>query len=461
MIWVIIILAFILRLVNLNQSLWWDEAINVVYAKSSAFWWFVTQYPIGDFHPPGWFAILWIWGHLFGFSEISVRMPSVIFGVSNVVLIYLLGKDLFNKKVALISSLLLVFAPLHVYYSQEARMYVFAAFAVTLSFYFLHSLTLNKKWAGLGFVISLVLVLYSDYLAYLIIPSQIIYLLWVRKLDMKILALYLSGGVTLLPWLNIFPLQIQTGINKSISLPGWGQVVGGSNITDLLRIPIKTFFGKITLLNKYLYFTISAFVGVFIGSIFIYGFKKLDQSTKLLLFWLFIPVVLAFIISFFIPVLSYFRMIYILPAIYLILAKGIESLPKRFALPALVFICLVSLLSIFGYYFNPKFQREDWRGAINFVSKNIDNKSAVLFENKEMPAPVRYYGKNLSNFYPALLDNLENDLVDKDKVFLFEYLVEVYDPEKVVEQKLEDLNFTLSNVYNFHGVGFVKLYTKI
>ncbi len=460
MIWTIIILAIILRSINLNQSLWFDEAINVVVASFSDFWFLVTKYSIGDFHPPGWFVILWGWGKVLGFSEISVRIPSVILGTSTVGLVYLFGKDIFNRKTALLASLFLAIAPLHVYYSQEARMYAFSAFAVTLSFYFLNRLVLNKKLAGIGFVVSLMLVLYSDYLAYLVIPAQIIYLIWVKKLSKKILAGYLMSIVTLLPWLTIFPTQLQTGLNKSISLPGWGQVVGGSNIKDLLLIPVKFFFGRITILNKYIYLGISAFVGIIFGSACFVGLKKLDQSTKLFICWIFIPITSAFLISFFIPVLSYFRLLYILPAFYFLLSKGIENLPKKFANLALVIICLVSLVSLAGYYLNPQFQREDWRGAINFISQNMDRNSVVIFENNEVPAPARYYNPDLSNFKPGISADLAGDLENKNKVFLFEYLSDVYDPQRLVEQKLKGLNFIETKVYNFAGVGLVREYRK-
>src|SRR3989344_6980729 len=113
MLWLILASALFLRLVNLDQSLWWDEAINVVYAKSSSFWWFITKYPVGDFHPPGWFAILWVWSRIFGFSEIAVRLPSVILVVATVWLTYLLGKELFSRKAGLLAALFLTIAPLH------------------------------------------------------------------------------------------------------------------------------------------------------------------------------------------------------------------------------------------------------------------------------------------------------------------------------------------------------------
>lgn len=460
MIWLVLLMALFLRLVNLNQSLWLDEAINVVFAKSSDFWWFMTKYPVGDFHPPGWFAILWGWGHIFGFSEISVRLPSVILGVGTVGLTYLLGRNLFNKRVGLLSSLFLAIAPLHVYYSQEARMYVFAAFAVCLSFYFLNGVIQKRKLFGLGYAVSLVIVLTSDYLAYFIIPAQIIYLIWIKKLKGVALTAYLVSGLVFLPWLYVFPSQFKIGMNKALSLPAWTMVVG-SSLKDLLLLPIKILLGRVSFLNKTLYGAIAAFCGLAIGSIFIYGLKKIDEATKLLLCWIFIPLTLAFLVSFIIPVLSYFRMIFILPAFYLILAKGIENLPKKFALPAIIFILLVSLSSVFGYYFNPGFHREDWKGAVNFVSKNLDANTIVLFENNEIPAPIKYYNPDLSNFKPGLSENLVYELADKNKVFLFEYLIDIYDPKRLVQQRLKDLKFVETDVYNFQGVGLIRLYIKV
>jgi len=459
MIWLILFLALFFRFINLNQSLWWDEAINVVYAQTSDFWWFITKYPVGDFHPPGWFAILWVWGHLFGFSEIMVRMPSVILGAATVGLTFLLGKELFNRRVGFLSAFLLAIAPLHVYYSQEARMYVLAAFSVTLSFYFLNRLILQKKWAGLGFIASLVLVLSSDYLAYFAIPAQVICLAWVNKLRKNVLVSLLAAGLIFLPWFAIFPNQLKTGINAAISLPGWANVVG-SNFKDLILFPIKTFYGRITISNELLYAAAAGIAGIIFASIFFYGLKKRDDATKLLISWIFVPAILALLVSIFIPVLAYFRMIFILPAFYLFLAKSLISLPNKITVAATTLICLISFASLFGYYINPKFQREDWRGAISFVSKEVDSQALVIFENNEIPAPVRYYANDLSGFKPGLSDNLTGDLADKNKVYFFEYLADVYDPKRGVEQKIKSLNFTEKETYDFDGVGFVRFYTR-
>src|SRR5690348_14814461 len=98
MIYLILIFGFALRLIASNQSLWLDEAINVLAAKDLSFWQFVSSYPIGDFHPPLYFGILWVWSHLFGYNEIFLRLPSIFLGVGTIYVVYLLGKELFDKK---------------------------------------------------------------------------------------------------------------------------------------------------------------------------------------------------------------------------------------------------------------------------------------------------------------------------------------------------------------------------
>src|SRR3989338_1092025 len=97
MIWLILLLGLILRLISLNQSLWLDEAINTLAVKNYSFFNLITEYAKADFHPPGWFITLWFWTKLAGYSEISVRIPSVLFGALAIWFTYLIGKKLVSK----------------------------------------------------------------------------------------------------------------------------------------------------------------------------------------------------------------------------------------------------------------------------------------------------------------------------------------------------------------------------
>src|SRR3990167_6716122 len=119
----IIIIALVLRLVNINQSLWLDEGINAVFAGNLSFRQLIFDYPLGDFHPPLYHVILKVFILIFGNSEFFLRLPSVLFGTMTVFVTYLIGKSLFDVRTGLIGALLLSTSPLGIYYSQEARMY--------------------------------------------------------------------------------------------------------------------------------------------------------------------------------------------------------------------------------------------------------------------------------------------------------------------------------------------------
>lgn len=471
MIWIIILVAFVLRLICLNQSLWLDEADNVVASGMFNFYDFLTKYTIGDYHPPGYFAILWIWTHIFGFSEIIVRLPSVLFGVGAVVLTYLLGKNLFNKKVGIIAGLLLAVSPLGVYYSQEARMYSMAMFTVALLSYFFIQFLNGKKWSFIGYSLAGILVLYSDYVVYLIFPVHFLFLILTkRSLLKKWLVFICISMLGFLPWLLILPTQILEGRAASIALPGWNRVAGGADIKNIALVPIKFIFGRISFESRVLYGLFSTLFIFMYGYIILRAVKKFNKNILFLCIWILLPFLLIIIISFFIPFLSYFRLIFILPPLLILVGRGLDNMPDKISKIMLTILALASLSFLSIYYLNPKFQREDWKGATLFLDNNQNKNSIILFEDNHVKFPFIYYKKDLSNSF-AGLKNIEaknlNDVNDierfsenKNNIYIFEYLVEITDPKRLLEEKVKLLGFKKINVYNFNGVGLLLLYQR-
>lgn len=468
---IILLLGLILRLINLNQSLWWDEAINVVYAQENNFWWFVTKYPIGDFHPPGYFAILWVWSRIFGFSEMAVRLPSVILGVATVWVTFLLGNKLFNKKIGLIAALFLAIAPLHIYYSQEARMYGLAVFTVTLSSYFLLRLIKREKFSLFGYSLSLALVLYSDYVAYLVLPAHTLYILiYYRNLLKKYASSMIIGLAPFLIWLPILPEQLKNGIEKSNIVSGWKNVVGGVGIQEAALLPVKILLGRINFDNKLIYALLLGFA----LTPYIFAFKKifnnLGSKVNYLIFWILIPTTLAFVISFFIPIFSYFRLLFILPAFYILVALGLEKYKFNHRILLIIPIMVFEVFTSGVYLFNAKFHREDWKSAVSFIHKNSDDKTLALHKNHEIPAPFIYYQTHSVKALPAFkqipvysnvdLNDLEKNLTPYNKIFIFNYLVDITDPNLILEKEIERLGFGKVKDYDFRGVGFVQAYVK-
>lgn len=466
MIWLILILATALRLIKLDQSLWLDESINVLAARDLGLWQLITSYSIGDFHPPLYFAILWSWGHIFGFSEISVRMPSVILGVGTVFITYLLGKELFSKKAGLIAALLLSLGPLHVYYSGEARMYSLAAFSVSLSFYFFIMLLKSKKYFYY-YVLSVLLVLYSDYLPYLAFFSQGVYLVLFEREQVK--KFFVAYGVALLafiPWLFIFPQQLINGQQTAINVPGWAKVVGGSNMKNVLLVFVKTLVGRVRLENIITYGLIVLPVAITYGYLILKAILY-DKKTYLIVLWFILPIGLAFITSFFIPVLSYFRMLFVLPALYILAAKGLEHIDKNWSRILLGGLIIFSSGCLVAYYFNPQFQRENWKGLTTFLKNNSDLQTLTLFEDTNFPAPYKYYQQPINalgalNKFPAdtISDSKNIDFNKYRKIYLVDYLVEIADPNRIADKNLTNKGWKVVDVHDFNGVGLVYEYTR-
>ena len=335
MILVILIIALILRFTIANQSLWLDEAININNAQALDFPTLVLKYSLGDFHPPLFHIILKSWILLTDFinypqtlSETILRTPSIIFGTLTVLTTFLIGKILFEKKTALIAATLMATAPLHIYYSQEARMYSLAALTTAISVYFFISLIKREtlfKW--IGFIASTTLVLYSDYLPYFIIPTYFLYLLinkkHINKSTLKaFIPAFIIIFILLIPWLIIFPQQLQVGPSAASASPAWSQVVGGNNAQDLILTFVKFSIGRISHDNNLIYTLLFAPIAIYFSFLFLLSILRTNKLRSFLWYWLLVPIIFAYTISFFVPIYSYFRLIFLLPAFYILIASG-------------------------------------------------------------------------------------------------------------------------------------------
>lgn len=477
MLYLIIFASLLLRLINLNQSFWLDEAININNVSALGFRELFLNYSLSDFHPPLYHLVLKAWINYFGNSEISSRVPSIIFALGSIVFAYLIARKLYDVKTGLIAALLLATAPLHIYYSQEARMYMLAAFLACMSVYFfLLVLERDKLYNWLGFIASTALLLYSDYLPYLLIPVYLIFLFIRRKKIAKhtlfcFIPTLLIILIALIPWLLIFPKQLQTGQSVAIASPAWAQVVGTTTVKDFLLSFVKFTIGRISNDNNLQYGLLFAPAGIFVSALFTISLLRISPGRLLIYFWFLTPPLVAFLISFFIPVFSYFRFIFILPAFYIIWSSAINTvnwaLPTRVLLTIAIFI---NLLSAIIYYTNPRFQRENWREATEYVVSQANENTLILFESGSTAAPFDYYNKGKIAAYgaidgfnadqPYIERRLQDLTYQKSKIYLFQYLSGITDPKGLVFEQIIKLNFKNTTTRNFEGVGFVYEFTR-
>ncbi|MDO8638155.1 MAG: hypothetical protein Q7R43_01155, partial [Candidatus Daviesbacteria bacterium] len=273
-----------------------------------------------------------------------------------------------------------------------------------------------------------------------------------------------------LPWINVLMAQIAEGMKAKIALPEWSKVAGGADLKNIGLIPIKFIFGKISFDNKILYGLLSTLFIFMYGYIILQAIKKWNKNILFLCVWVLLPFFMIILISNFIPMLSYFRIIFILPPFYILVGRGLEILPNKISRIIIAFLVLTSLIFISIYYLNPKFQREDWKGAALFLDSNRNSNSIILFEDNHVQFPFIYYKSDSFNSFAGLknveaknlndVNDIENFLGNKKNIYIFEYLVEITDPKRLLEERVKTLGFKKVNVFNFNGVGFLQLYQK-
>jgi mannosyltransferase len=85
----------------------------------------------------------WLW---FGHTEAWIRLPSVLFAIASIPLLYALARRLIGEKAALAAAVLFALSPTDVYYSQEARGYTMTILLVLAStWFFVRAVEENRR----------------------------------------------------------------------------------------------------------------------------------------------------------------------------------------------------------------------------------------------------------------------------------------------------------------------------
>jgi len=129
----VIAVSFALRTFLLgSQSLWLDEGYTA-YVASLHIPAIFPELAENDIHPPFHYLVLHGWTLLAGASEFSERFLSAAAGLLAIPLTFKLGCLIRNRATGMIAAAILAISPLHVWYSQEARMYALVTLLSLLS----------------------------------------------------------------------------------------------------------------------------------------------------------------------------------------------------------------------------------------------------------------------------------------------------------------------------------------
>ncbi len=474
MIYLILILGLILRLVVINQSLWLDEAIGALVVRDLSVKEIFTSFLPVDNHPPLYYLMLKLWTAVFGYTELSIRFPSVIFGVGTIFIIYLIASRILNnRKLGIVISLLLATSQFHIYYSQEARMYSMAAFFTVLSIFCFMKLIAkyDKPVYWIIFSMAVTMMIATDYMPLFLIPVFFIYAVfknrerkWWFKLFMSFLPVFILGFI----WLPVLEKQASGGAWLLKTVPTWKSVAGGANIKQLVLVWTKFTLGRISLTNRIYYYLIVIVSSIPFAFIFLKSIKSLKKNLLIFL-WLMLPLAVSFFVSYLFPVFIYFRFLYVIPAFYMAAGLGISEYKNKTSVLLFLAILLINFGSWLYYITNPHQQREQWREAVKYVESKIAPNEITLFSYPEPFAPYRWYSKHAEISYGATesiytkeASEVKNSVLRNiSGVYYFEYLKDISDPNSLVLSSIIQNGFKEQDkIGQFSGIGYIYHLTK-
>lgn len=426
-------LALILRLIFLNQSLWLDESIQALalMGKMGP----LLSYALADFQPPLYHLIGYVTTQLFGYSEIALRLPSLLSGLFTVYYVIKIGEYLGNKKIGIVAGLLAATNPLLIYYSQEGRTYAMTAFFVTASFYyFLQSLTSRNTSNRLLYSLFTLLFIWTSYLSWFALLAQGIYVLWKKRYDL--LAIQFGVTLTLLSWLPSFMSSLGIGQSTRTGSPEWGAVVGGLSWKSFPLTWVKFSIGRIGFDNKLLYGgLVSVLALLHLLILKSVNYKKYHH----LLVWLIPPIVLGILTAAILPVYQYFRVLFVLPAYLILLALGLSKFKSNILLISLI---AAQLLALGYFWINPRYHREDWRSLTN----DLPSSSVVALPSRAQIAPLKYYNWNNPVIEPS------HEELTGDSIYYIRYAEDLFDTGRLGQANFASSGYTITSQKTYPGL---------
>lgn len=395
--------AFLIRLISLDQSLWLDEGVTARVVRTYDFLGILKHFSPFDFHPPLYYFFMKAWTMVFGTSVISLRLPSVIFSLLTGFVVYRIGKKIKSEFVGFWSAVFFLFNPLILYYSQEARMYMMTTFFLASSF--LVFLNLEKSRKSLFWFNVLTLFSFLTFYGSIFFISTYYFVLLFQK-KYRLLLLTLPGMI--ISVISVFPLlyqQVQHSGEALRVVKNWSLVLGKAELKNVLLIPLKFSVGRISFYPKYLYYLISGLCSFLIFYFVIVG----SLIKKRIALFFFVPLFLGFGISFFTPLLSYFRFLYVIPVMCILIVIGTKKEWQR------VSVTFIFLIFSLAYVLFPGFHREDWESLASRLSPR-----ATVYMIPSSADALTYYRKDV------LIKDVRNIDGKESQIIVIPYTSEIY-----------------------------------
>ncbi len=411
------IVGLLLRLYLLDkQSLWNDEADEVMLLKRSSLFQLATGEEFDQSHPPLYHLALGAWTSVFGYSRSSVRLPSVLFGVAAIIGTYFIGKLIFNTETALAAAFLLAISPFHIMQSQIVRPYglLILLGIINLYFFFKYRDT-KKKLYLLAFTVTAILMNYTHYFAALQIATlNAALILWHRHaFDRRWIMANIIIALASLPLIAL----ISKGLGQGAGARTFFSPLEIAYLAQMFSIGSAGFIFKLSTLKEdiiahlpVLAITAAAYGYLLLTFVRDFSRWKKNNNITLLIFFILMPTILLYVSGFVYPLFRARYLSFIYPAVVLIISYVIANLSR----PKLAFTVIagLSIFSLSSYYFS--YQSEPWEQICEYIEANGDQGDLIL-ASRTKPFAYCYSGTARHQF---ILDMDEDQILAYPSIWL-------------------------------------------
>ena len=365
--------SLVLGLVRLGApALWFDEA----YTWRQVHKGYLAQF---EGYQPFYYWIEKPWTALAGTSEWALRFPSVVGAMLASALLVVLARKLFDRRIALVSGLLLATSPFVVKWSQQARVYpLLLAASLVATLLLLRALDRRSRaaWAVYGLSYALLLVTHAV-VGLLLLPVHAVLVVQRRDrvLPHGLLAAVVVAAVGV-PWVA----QLAMRTDSETSETAWIPFPSAEDVTRAL-LGVSGVAG----------------LGVLLALLGLWMLRRGGSGS--LAFWLaswaFGPIVLALVISVARPVFLDRYLVVAAPAFAMLAAVAVMGLAGRLRVGVAAVATVATAVGLVLWYSSAdhgNWRGEDWRSAVSVVEKRSGEADAVVVVPWWTHDAAEYYG---------------------------------------------------------------------
>ena len=382
-----------------KQPLWTDEAncLAIAQGASGSVWEALQK----DCSPPLYYWLLGLAiSSMKSPSETEIRILSVVFGILAIPLLMWVGYQ-FLGMMGLMGGVLIAVSPLHIWHSQEARMYSLIVLLGAFLIYFMLRILENResRFSYTGLVLVQLILLWTHHFS--IFP---VLLSWImiyvgtgrsfRTLRPYILILF--AGWLPIGWLEaVQSFAYRTGdwlppppadaIFRSVGL--WVCGIEALDHTIIARIPITVVFGAL---------------GIALPAL--YGFRiRVGRWCALFVAG---GLLLSFTVSLIRPAYTPGRYdVCFLPAFLIYLSAGLKRSPRMIRIIALTSLLIAGFLGIRHYF--TRYEKSAIRSIVSVIDAMAHEDDAIVIVPEiEVPVVRYYYSGSCEIIVPPSFSNV-------------------------------------------------------